>query len=399
MERKEQIKAYLKRLGAGEALESVRADFVKEFEGVDSGEILLAEQALLREGTPWQEVQKLCDVHAALFHEKIQEQEKLEISEGHPLDTFMRENRELERLLAEGRQALNRGQVEQSFLDRLREISIHYAKKGDLLYPHLKTKYGISGPSAVMWTVDDEIRDELAALAKKDDRDEKWMERFEKVLVRIEEMIYKEEKILFPNCERNFSRQEWHGIYWDSKDYDECFGVKPGIWKEAEEDRPGASKEKGSKPEESKLGENREEEGRGEKSGPGATPPIVLPGGTMTLKQLEAMLNTIPMEITLVDENNRNRYFNDGPKVFKRPKMAIGREVFSCHPPKIEQQVRRIIEEFRRGTLDKVPIWMDKGGRKMLVTYYAVRDTEQNYLGTLELVQDMEFAREYFARE
>ena len=119
----------------------------------------------------------------------------------------------------------------------------------------------------------------------------------------------------------------------------------------------------------------------------------------MTLKQLEAMLNTIPMEITLVDENNRNRYFNDGPKVFKRPKMAIGREVFSCHPPKIEQQVRRIIEEFRRGTLDMVPIWMDKGGRKMLVTYYAVRDTEQNYLGTLELVQDMEFAREYFSRE
>lgn len=379
MERKEQIKAYLKRLGAGEALKSVRADFVKEFEGVDSGEILLAEQALLKEGTPWQEVQKLCDVHAALFHEKIQEQEKPEISEGHPLDTFMRENRELERLLVKGRQALGRGQVEQSFLDRLREISIHYAKKGDLLYPHLKTKYGISGPSAVMWTVDDEIRDELAALAKKDDRDEKWMERFEKVLVRIEEMIYKEEKILFPNCERNFSRQEWHGIYWDSKDYDECFGVKPGIWKEAEEDRPGTSREKESKP--------------------GETPQIVLSGGTMTLKQLEAMLNTIPMEITLVDENNRNRYFNDGPKVFKRPKMAIGREVFSCHPPKIEQQVRRIIEEFRRGTLDMVPIWMDKGGRKMLVTYYAVRDTEQNYLGTLELVQDMEFAREYFSRE
>lgn len=108
MNRKEQIKAYLERLGEGEALESVRADFVKEFQGVDAGEILLAEQALLKEGTPWQEVQRLCDVHSALFHEKIEEEET-EISEGHPLDTLLRENRKLEGLLAEGREAIKRG--------------------------------------------------------------------------------------------------------------------------------------------------------------------------------------------------------------------------------------------------------------------------------------------------
>ena len=123
---------------------------------------------------------------------------------------------------------------------------------------------------------------------------------------------------------------------------------------------------------------------------------ICLGGGSMTIEQLEAMLNTIPLEITFVDEQDRNRYFNAGSKVFKRPSMALGREVYSCHPPKIEQQVRRIIEEFRAGTMDRVPIWMDKNGRKMLVTYYAVRNAEKEYLGTLELVQDMEFARNYF---
>lgn len=67
-------------------------------------------------------------------------------------------------------------------------------------------------------------------------------------------------------------------------------------------------------------------------------------------------------------------------------------------PPKIEQQVRRIIEEFRAGTLDKVPVWMDKNGRTMLVTYMAVRDKSGKYLGTMELVQDMEFAKEYFQK-
>ena len=76
--------------------------------------------------------------------------------------------------------------------------------------------------------------------------------------------------------------------------------------------------------------------------------------------------------------------------------MALGREVFSCHPPKVEQQVRRIIEAFRAGTLDEVPVWMNKNGRIMLVKYMAVRDRNGQYVGTLELVQDMEFAREYF---
>ena len=123
---------------------------------------------------------------------------------------------------------------------------------------------------------------------------------------------------------------------------------------------------------------------------------IVMAGGTMTVEQLAAMLNTIPLEITFVDIENINRYFNEGPKVFKRPEMAIGREVFSCHPPKVEKQVRRIIEEFKSGNMDKVPVWMEKNGRTMLVTYMAVRNEKKDYLGTVELVQDMEFVKEHF---
>ena len=123
---------------------------------------------------------------------------------------------------------------------------------------------------------------------------------------------------------------------------------------------------------------------------------IIMPGGHLTVAQLTAMLNTIPMEITFVDEDNINRFFNEGPKDFKRPGMAIDREVFSCHPPKVEQQVRHIIREFRKGTLDKVPIWMEKNGKTMLVTYMAVRDATGTYLGTMELVQDMGFAKEHF---
>lgn len=75
------LKDYLKRLGNGEDLESVKKDFVQNFSDVDASEIMKAEQELIKEGTPITEVQKLCDVHSALFHgltkeEKIANAEK-----------------------------------------------------------------------------------------------------------------------------------------------------------------------------------------------------------------------------------------------------------------------------------------------------------------------------------
>ena len=414
--RVEQIKTYLERLSAGEELEKVRADFAKEFKEVDPAEIMQAEQELLQGGTPLETVQKLCDVHAALFRgatseEKVANAEKAVAASvkekklaataaltgitGHPLQTFTRENEALENIIQECREEVeNTKIISPEMFGKLREVAIHYAKKGDLLYPHLKVKYGISGPSDVMWTTDDEIRDELAdqekrwPFAKKNagqsgeeltDTEAKWMERFTAALQRVEDMIYKEANIFFPNCALNFTEEEWFGIYRDSKDYPICFGVENATWEAAEKFLKEKSEAFVSK---KIMGKKTDE--------------IIMPGGHLTLAQLTAMLNTIPMEITFVDADNINRFFNEGPKDFKRPGMAIDREVFSCHPPKVEQQVRRIIGEFRNGTLDKVPIWMEKNGKTMLVTYMAVRDAQGTYLGTMELVQDMGFAKEHF---
>ena len=390
--RTELLKKYLKRLGEGESLESVRSDFVEKFSEVDASEIMKAEQELLSEGTPLTEVQKLCDIHAALFHgatieEKIANAEKavsgsvdysdkhtkalrLEKIIGHPLYTFTKENEALTELLNKYNET-----KDINVLAVIRDVSIHYAKKGDLIYPQLNVRHGISGPSDVMWTVDDEIRDEFASLMKEDNHNEKWNQRLEAVLKRIEDMIYKEQNILFPNCAVNFTEDEWIGIYYDSKDYAVCFGVENEIWDKAENKSTKAA--------------NKNEYSKEE---------IVMPGGHMTIEQLTALLNTIPLEISFIDDNNINRFFNEGPKVFKRPGMAIDREVFSCHPPKIEPMVRAIIEDFRNNKRDSVQVWTEKGGRSMLVTYMAVRDKEENYIGTVELVQDMEFAKEHFKK-
>ena len=538
-DRAEALRSLLDRLSEGEDLESVRADFVRDFKDVDPAEIMRAEQGLMESGMPLSKVQKLCDVHSALFHgdtreEKIanaeravqaslknqagkEEKNYINKSEeadaliqipGHPLSTFIKENQELGKYLestkerweslveslsgkaggknkaekaekskgAQGAEGVEDAQGAPDWeallatfseeLAKLRSFIVHYAKKGDLLYPLLKVKYDISGPSQVMWTVDDEIRDTLGELNRElsekskgvralkntgedlDDEEEEYsrskaeiaesilnsffLKNYLAVRNRMEEMIYKEENILFPMCALQFQKEEWIQIYFDSKDYEACFSVENETWKEAEEAGNTPEKwravEAAGESEREKSGKEAFEEHSGDfhnaelpqgagkmledllrrveslegKSGNRGESPsardgeIIMPGGHLKKNELIAMLNTLPVEITFVDKDNINRFFNEGPKVFKRPQMAIDREVFSCHPPKVEPMVRMIIGNFRDGKEDEVPIWMEKGGKPFLVRYMAVRDKEQNYVGTLEAVTDMTEVKEHF---
>ena len=523
--RTEALRSLLDRLSDGEDLESVRADFVRDFQDVDPAEIMKAEQGLMESGMPLSKVQKLCDVHSALFHgstreekianaeravqaslknadgkaegknyiQKSAEAEALIQIPGHPLSTFTKENEALRKFLQESQAGWEEllsllsgekdgerrrqeahgapewGSLLSAFseeLAKLRSFIVHYAKKGDLLYPLLKVKYDVAGPSQVMWTVDDEIRDSLGELRREfvekskgerrigntgeepdyEDEDKAadkediaknilnsyFLKKYLAVRNRMEEMIYKEENILFPMCAMQFQKEEWIQIYFDSKDYEPCFSVFPVEWKEAEESRisreagkesekeSGISKDSGKEGDKEvgkepgrevgKESENTLEdllrrvealEGKAKQSIPSfsdssADGEIVMPGGHLKKQELIAMLNTIPVEITFVDKDNINRFFNEGPKVFKRPQMAIDREVFSCHPPKVEPMVRTIIGNFREGKEEEVPIWMEKGGKPFLVRYMAVRDKEKNYVGTLEAVTDMTEAKEYF---
>ena len=396
-ERVEQLKGFLKRLGTGEDLGAVREDFASQFAHVEASEIMKAEQGLMREGTPLAEVQQLCDLHSALFHgstiheqmesehakveavleaqEKSQSVVTLVETVGHPLNRLTEENKALDVLIEATKVKVADKTATVDDVNEVRQVSIHYAKKGDLLYPHLKVAYDISGPSMVMWTVDDDIRDGFGRLARAKSIDDAWYEEFDGLLTRAQEMIYKEQNILFPICAENFSTEEWYQIYKDTEQYEEIFGVERVAWAEAEAALATQTT-----------------------NASGDDNTIALIGGSLTVDQLNAMLNTMPMEVTFVDHEDINRYFNDGEKVFKRPTTAIGRDVYSCHPPKIEPIVRGIIDSFRKGERDNVAVWLEKVGRPFYVNYMAVRDQNNNYLGTLELVQDMQFAKDHFKR-
>jgi len=403
------LKDYVRRLCRGESLAEVRKDFVAHFQSVDAAEIAKAEQELISAGTPVSEVQKLCDVHSALFHgateaEKIANAEKavqasekhtektaaellpLQVS-GHPVSVFTAENKAVIGRISEIRKCLPDGTDRAQLMKKLNEfraVALHYAEKGDLIYPLLKSRYNVTGPADVMWSVDDEIRDELKVLSEAGDALPDFEKRLERVLTRAEEMVYKENNILFPLCAGNFTEADWMRIYYELPAYDEVFGVRRPAWVAAEAERE-------------KLKAGRAGEKAAASDG---DRPVPLNSGHMTIPQIEAVLNTIPMEFSFIDDQDMNCFFNAGKekKLFKRPDDAVGRNVFSCHPPKCAAMAKQIIGELRSGKQDSVDVWMTKENEPVLVRYMAVRNRNGEYAGTLECVQRMGFAGEYFKK-
>jgi hypothetical protein len=116
----------------------------------------------------------------------------------------------------------------------------------------------------------------------------------------------------------------------------------------------------------------------------------VLPTGTLSVKALGAMLDTLPVDITFVDAENKVRYFSQSKdRVFVRAKSVIGRGVENCHPPQSVHKVMEIIDAFRKGKRSRADFWIQHQGRFVHIRYFAVRDAQGEYLGTLEVTQDI----------
>ena len=105
---------------------------------------------------------------------------------------------------------------------------------------------------------------------------------------------------------------------------------------------------------------------------------------------VEFMLNSLPVEISFVDENDEVSYFNkDGNRIFPRPRSVIGKKVQQCHPKKSLDKVVQIIEAFKNGKRDVANFWIKLNDRLIYIRYFAVRDNNRKYLGTLEVSQDI----------
>lgn len=358
IERKKLIKSYLTRLSAGEDLESVREDFKKNFEGVSSSEIMDAEEELLAAGIDKKEVRKLCDVHSALFHGEIHEEKNPSAYyEESFIDYFAKENEKIKEILKEVKKSIENGE---EVGDDIYKVFNHYRKKGDLIYPILKAKYNKPGPSDVMWAVDIDIANNFKKAKRLEDK-----KLILETIKRAEEMTYKEENILFPLVFETISDEDLDLLYKDLGDYKHD------------------------------LIPYREKEYKSEKDFKNGF--INFSKGKMRLDQLEAMLDTLEIEITYVDENDIASYYNNPKveKIFKRPQSSLGREVYYCHPPQVEPIVRNLIKEFKEGKKDNFKLVKNIKGKDYAISYYAVRDKEGQYKGVVETVQDLSFYKKF----
>lgn len=375
-EREEELAGFVSRLSQGEDLKSVRADFVRDFSEVSAEEIAHAEQKLIEGGVPVPEVQKLCDVHSALFHGRTEEECTLSnltpntLPQGHPVSILKLENTGLEQVLDALDRALAAGDADsvKQQLNALRDLRKHYAKKEELLMPPLY-EAGFTGPSDVMWGVDDEIVHELSEIARawSADAAQDLAERLGKLLARIREMIYKEEQILFPLCQENFDKDTWYQVYRDLPDFGWAFIQSAPKWLDGEVWEKLEKKKAGSAP--SKDGY------------------VTLPTGKLALSQLELIFKLLPVDLTFVDAEDHTQFFTNEGKVFARPLSCLGREVWSCHPPRVQPIVRSLIADFKAGTRDSMEVWMPKEGIPTRVQYLAVHAEDGTYRGTLEIVQ------------
>lgn len=397
--RKAKLRGYIERLGKGESLESVREEFVREFESVSVLEIAEAEQQLIKSGTPMKEVQKLCDIHSAMFHgrtetevikgelktqaAKIEDLSGSDLPAGHPISLLRAENTGLEQILdilkveCEGEDP--DAQIVVRTLQQFNGIRSHYAKKEELLMPKLYD-YGVTGPSQVMWGVDDEIKKELGTLTRavSEDADNViiYKGRIAALAQRTREMIYKEERILFPLCLRYFTETEWKRIYRDFPDMGIAFVAYPAKWDAGE---AWAAEEL------AKVSEQEILDGR-----------IQLPTGELTVKQLSGIFSLLPIDITFIDADDKLRFFINEGNVFPRPKAALGRDVYECHPPQIVPVVRNLIAEFRARKRTSLEVARYIMGKPVMVRYMAVYDQEEQYIGTVEVVQNCDYILEKF---
>ena len=381
--KKEVMKDIILKLHQGLSAEDAKERFEKEVGNVSSTEIAEIEQALINDGLSPEEIKKFCNVHTLIFQSALEKSASAETFPSHPIYLFKLENREIERLVdslktmlekADARKLPELKKAVRDGLLRLKGIETHYSRKEQLLFPFLE-KQGFMGPSKVMWGKDNEVRDLLkTALSKVDGissqsdldtfREKVWAPLTEETLG----MIFKEENILFPTSLEKLKTDDWVEILRESEDIGYVFISKP------EETTVLVRKLQAALLEEPVIKDNT----------------IALPTGDLKLDELMNLLNTLPVDITFVDRDDTVRYFSESKdRIFSRTKSVIGRRVQNCHPPQSVDVVEKILASFKEGKRDACDFWITLRGKLVYIRYFAVRDRQRQYLGTLEVTQDI----------
>lgn len=385
-QRKELLGHLLLRLHEGDNPEVLRRRLIEALQQIPYQEVVEVEQELINSNAlTEEEILDFCDLHTAVLDGSIDLHGAKDIPAGHPVDTFKKENSALRREIDSYRLAKEQiwqisdsevtGYVMQfrTIFNNFSDVDKHYRRKEYLLFPFLE-KHLITGPPKVMWGKHDEIRELLKnaheALASPIGTAQEFHSVVELLLDHtvdmIGGMIMKEEEILFPMAMDTLSEEEWYKVYRETPEFGYCLIDPEDEW------RP--------------TGMNVE------KQEYVAADAIRLSSGTFDLNELEALFLHLPIDITFVDKHDKVRFFSHSPnRVFERNRAVLGRDVRMCHPPGSVHIVGQILSDFKSGKENKAVFWMSSfmKTRFIYIEYSAVRSAEGEYLGVVEVTQDI----------
>ena len=388
--RKKKLKELILKLHKGESQQRVRQELMETLKQVPYGEVVEVEQELISDGLPEEEVLKLCDVHSAVLKDNIDLSASQEIPKGHPLDVMKNENKALIQVAAQIDQILKEISREpgielqphllklRGLFNNLYDVDKLYQRKEYLLFPYLENQ-GITGPPKVMWGKHDEIRElikgSIELLQTEGITHEELMASAEIILkpaIRgIIDMTIKEEQILFPMSMDKLTEADWYEISKQSLEIGYCLFDPPIEWK----------------PEWVKDDALEEAQKSGEH--------IQLPSGGFTIEELLTVLNTLPVDMTFVDRNDKVKYFSQNKdRIFQRNRAILNRDVRHCHPPSSTHIVDKIIQDFKSGKESRAPFWINIRGKMIYIEYFALRNDKNEYIGTLEVSHDISPYRE-----
>jgi len=388
--RKENLKEILLQIHHGGSTEGVQNDLLLSLSQIPYGEVVEVEQELISEGLPEEEILDLCDAHSAVLEGRVDLSALKPVAEGHPVDVFRKENEEIRTLTNSIFALITEIRIEPSesitnkliklrgLFNTLYDVDKHYQRKEYLLFPYLE-KMEITGPPKVMWGKHDEIRELIKGSIEVLGSTEITKEEFGAVADLVleiaaegaKEMITKEEEILFPMSLDVLTEADWYEISKQSIEIGFCLYDPLVTWKPewAEEQSINESQKSGSH--------------------------IQLPSGSFSAEEIMTILNTLPVDITFVDKDDKVKYFSQSAeRIFQRNRAILNRDVRHCHPPASAHIVDKIIDDFKSGRQNCAPFWINMGGKMIHIEYFALRNDKGEYLGTLEVSHNITPYRE-----
>ncbi len=385
--KKELLKHMILQLHEGDAPEEIRGRLINLMSKVPYGLVVEVEQELIEEGVlDEQAILKFCDLHTEALEGQIDQTGAKEIPAGHPVDVFIQENDALLKIVTELEDKYNKLKKAtsndeipaillnvRSLFNQLMDVDKHYLRLENLLFPFLE-KYGITGPPTVMWGKHDEAREFLKgaieALSVKEGITSEEAEVVIDMVLKpasdsVADMTMKEEEILFPMSMDKLTDQEWMEIVEQTSEFGFCL-IDPEVeWKPVGVFSIDITK--------------TEQDGA-----------IKLPSGNFTVEELTAVLNTLPVDITFVDKNDKVKYFSQAKeRIFPRTRAILNRNVRMCHPPSSVHIVEEILQDFKSGKEDQASFWIQMGGQFIHIDYFAMKGPNGEYLGTLEVSQNL----------